>query len=150
MSDELGNLKRLNEDELEKKPKGWWNVDKEFDLGVENNSIYWEQFKYSKWGDGLNYKEDMTEAEKKKVKGNINSMRQYKSSIMNFMQHVQKDILTVSKKEIDIYLETVENEKTRANKQAHIKSILTFVVQKNVMGAMGRASKNALLTIILL
>jgi hypothetical protein len=69
---------------------------------------------------------------------------------MNFMQYVQKDILTVSKKEIESFLDTVENPITRANKQAHIKSILTFVVQKNIMGAMGRASKNTLLTIILL
>jgi hypothetical protein len=77
-------------------------------------------------------------------------MRQYKSSVMNFMQFAKKDILTVSKKEIDEYLESVENAVTRQNKQAHIKSLLTFVVQKNIMGAMGRASKNTLLTIIML
>jgi hypothetical protein len=77
-------------------------------------------------------------------------MRQYKSSVMNFMQFAQKDILTVSKKEIDEFLETVENEVTRLNKQVHIKSILVFIIQKNVMGAMGRASKNTLLTIIML
>lgn len=149
MTNELAILSDSIETE-EKRPKGWWNTDKEFDLGVENNSIYWEQFKYSKWGDELNYKEDMTEAEKKKVKGNINSMRQYKSSVMNFMQFIQKDILTVSKKDIEQFLETIENKNTMANKQAHIKSILTFIVQKNIMGAMGRVSKNALLTIIML
>ena len=137
MSDELENLESLAESVLEKKPKGWWNTDKEFDLGVENNQVYWNEFKKFKWGENPDKKQ-------------ILSMRQYKSSVMNFMQFAKKDILTVSKKEIDTYLETVENEVTRSNKQSHIKSLLTFVVQKNVMGAMGRASKNALLTIILL
>jgi hypothetical protein len=134
----------------EKKPKGWWNHDKEYDLGVENNPIYWEQFKNFKWGDNLIYKERMTEEENKKVTKAILSMRQYKSSIMNFMQFVKKDIITVTKKDIDEFLATVENETTKANKQAHIKSILTFVIQKNIMGAMGRVSKNTLLIIIIL
>jgi hypothetical protein len=140
MSDELENLESLVDPvipEQEKKPKGWWNTDKIFNLGVDNNQIYWNEFKKFKWGENPDKKQ-------------ILSMRQYKSSVMNFMQYAKKDILTVSKKEIDEYLESVENVTTRQNKQAHIKSLLTFVVQKNVMGAMGRASKNALLTIILL
>jgi len=137
MSDELENLESLTESIPEKKPKGWWNTDKTFDLGVENNQAYWDEFKKFKWGESPDKKQ-------------ILSMRQYKSSVMNFMQYVQKDILTVSTKEIQAFLETVSNEVTRQNKQAHIKSLLTFIVQKNVMGAMGRASKNALLTIILL
>lgn len=137
MSEELINQESLTDHELEKKPKGWWNTDKEFDLGVENNQVYWNDFKKYKWGESPDKKQ-------------IQSMRQYKSSVMNFMQYVQKDILTVSKKEIDTYLETVENLTTRTNKQAHIKSLLIFIIQKNVMGAMGRASKNTLLTIIML
>lgn len=137
MSEELNSSTITSEVESTKKPKGWWNHNKEYDLGTENNQVYWEQFKNFKWGENPDKKQTM-------------SMRQYKSSIMNFMQYVKKDILTVSKKEIDTYLETVENEITRTNKQAHIKSLLTFIVQKNVMGAMGRASKNTLLTIIML
>lgn len=111
--------------------------DKEFDLGADNNRIYWEEFKKYKWGDSPD-------------RNQILSMRQYKSSIMNFMQFIQKDILTISKKEIEIFLENSEKNVTKQNKQAHIKSILTFIVQKNIMGAMGRASKNTLLTIILI
>jgi hypothetical protein len=132
----IGDFKNLNP-ETKKKTKGWWNHDKEYNLGVENNQIYWDEFKKLKWRENPD-------------KQQILSMRQYKSSIMNFMQFVQKDILPVSRKEVEAFLETVENETTRANKQAHIKSILTFIVQKNIMGAMGRASKNALLTIIML
>jgi hypothetical protein len=153
MSEDFVNFENLNEStesEQEKKPKGWWNHDKEFDLGADNNPIYWEQFKNFKWGDSIIYKEGMTETEKKKVKNTIFSMRQYKSSIMNFMQFVKKDILTVSRKEIDEFLATVKNETTRQNKQAHIKSILVFIVQHNIMGAMGRVTKNALLVIIIL
>jgi hypothetical protein len=137
MSEEFKNLIDSIESEPEKKSKGWWNTEKEFDLGVENNQVYWDEFKKFKWGNDPDKKQ-------------ILSMRQYKSSIMNFMQYVHKDILTVSKKEIEAFLETIENENTKSNKQAHIKSILTFIVQKNIMGSMGRASKNALLTIIIL
>jgi hypothetical protein len=130
-------MEQIEQIEQINRPKGWWNTDKEFDLGVDNNQVYWEEFKKFKWGDNPDKKQ-------------ILSMRQYKSTVMNFMQHVQKDILIVSKKEIESFLDTVENPITRTNKQAHIKSILIFVVQKNIMGAMGRASKNVLLTIILL
>jgi hypothetical protein len=48
MSDELESLNQV-ESESEKRPKGWWNSEKEYDLGVDNNQIYWEEFKKYKW-----------------------------------------------------------------------------------------------------
>jgi hypothetical protein len=134
---ELIEVQQEQGQKVEVKSKGWWNTEKQFDLGVENNQVYWEEFKKSKWGESPDDKQ-------------ILSMRQYKSSVMNFMQFLGKDILTASRNEINAFLSTVANETTRINKQAHIKSILVFIIQKNIMGAMGRASKNTLLTILLL
>ena len=102
---------------------------KYLETDVDSNKVYWEEF-YNNSG---------------KSKG---SLIQYKCTIFNFMEFVNKDICLVTKEDIDNFLATVENKATKENKTSHIKSILTFIVQNNTEDCLERISKETLILII--
>lgn len=104
---------------------------KNLDSTIENEK-YWELFKAEK------FPED-------KQKG---SMAQYKCSIFNFMEYINKDIALASVEEIESFIDSQENENTKKNKIAHIKAILTFIVTENLNDAVNRISEELLMYLI--
>ncbi|MDD4779208.1 MAG: hypothetical protein PHT02_01200 [Tissierellia bacterium] len=72
----------------------------------------------------------------------------YKCTIANFMEFIQKDITEMSLKDMESFLSDTENENTRNNKTTHIKGILTYIVKNNVNDCCETISKDALIAII--
>ena len=71
------------------------------------------------------------------------SMNQYRSTINTFCEYFQNDIVTMTETDFNNWAKSIENESTRKNKENHIKSILNFVLSKNVNFARQRASLSA-------
>jgi hypothetical protein len=98
----------------------------------KNNEIYWNEF--------IKYKFPL---EKQRM-----SMLQYKSSIFKFVKYINKDLSLVTKDDIDGFVADSDNPNTIQNKIAHIKSILTFIVQSNCANCLDTISKETLILII--
>jgi len=72
----------------------------------------------------------------------------YKCSILNFMEFIDKDITKMNLNNLEAFLNGVDNQNTRDNKTAHIKGILTYLVKHNVNGCRQNISKDTLMAII--
>jgi len=105
------------------------NLVKNLNTEVNNNKIYWEEFTKNSG----------------KSQG---SLVQYKSTIFNFMESINKDICLITKEDVDFFLTGIYNQNTKSNKIAHIKSILDFAVKNNTAGCLDRISKETLILII--
>lgn len=60
------------------------------------------------------------------------SLIQYKSAVNRFTTYIDKDILETSIEEIENYLSTVNEGKTKVNAERYIKSFLTFTIGNNI------------------
>lgn len=123
----------------EKAKQAKLNQIKHFDLS-DVNQKYLESFKTNKYP----LADEESEAGKKQKA----SWLQYKSSIGNFLQIVGKDAVEVTEADLAIFVNSITNENTRANKIAHIKSFLVHLIQNDVEGYRERASKDTLILII--
>lgn len=122
-----------NYTKTEKCYEAWERQIKHLDTNVENNKVYWDEFSNDKF---------TTEKQRK------GSMAQYKSSIFNFMEFIEKDICEVTKEDLDRFVASFSNQHTMENKMAHIKSILTYIVQNNTADCLNRISKETLILVI--
>jgi hypothetical protein len=122
-----------NYTKTEKCYQAWERQIKHLDTEVEYNKIYWEEFSNNKF------------TSEKQKKG---SMAQYKSSIFNFMEFIDKDICLVTRDDLNAFVSSFENQNTVENKIAHIKSILTYIVQNNTVNCLDRISKETLILVI--
>jgi hypothetical protein len=103
---------------------------KKFDL-TEVNAKYLESFrdtKYPQWNG----------AQKA-------SWAQYKCSIGNFLQVVGKDAVEVTEADLAIFVSNIDNENTKANRIAHIKSFLSHLINNNIEGCRARTNKFTLI-----
>lgn len=105
------------------------NLVKHLNTEVNNNKIYWNEF-YKNSGKSKS------------------SLVQYKSTIFNFMEYINKDLCLVNREDITNFVATAKNEKTRNNKISHIKSILEYLVRNNIADCLNRISKETLILII--
>lgn len=96
------------------------------------NLAYWNAFRDSKW------------AGMEERKGSAGT---YRATIFNLMEAIP-DLIELTLEQLQEYVADTPNEVTRANKVAHIKSILTYIIQNNVDDCRERVSKETLLMII--
>ena len=78
------------------------------------------------------------------------SYAQYKCTIGAFLEHVKKDAVIVKIEEFESFFAQYGNETTKANKQAHVKSFLSYIIRKNVSNCQTRASRETLITVVVL
>ncbi|ALS22277.1 hypothetical protein [Paenibacillus naphthalenovorans] len=108
--------------------QAWSNQVKTFEL-TNVNQKYLESFRNSKYP---NYETDPKHK---------SSWAQYKCSCGNFMEFLNgKDAISITQEDINSFLSDVTNENTRANRTAHIKSMLTYALNKNISFCRQRAS----------
>ncbi|WP_297419728.1 phage integrase N-terminal SAM-like domain-containing protein [Clostridium sp.] len=124
----MGTIKH-NYTKTEKAKSAWERQVKHLHTEVNNNKIYWDEFV-------------------KNSGKSETSLVQYKSTIFNFMETINKDLCLVTREDIENFVADAKNEKTRNNKIAHIKSILTYIVHDNVADCLDRFSKETLILII--
>lgn len=98
---------------------------------TKENTMYWEAFKDSKFPDNTKH----------------GSMVQYKCTIFQVMEFIEKDIITITLQDIEDYLLTQE-EKVKNNKESHIKGLLTFIITNNLNDAVNRVQKDIILYLI--
>jgi len=103
------------------------NQIKQFDLSNVNLK-YLESFRNFKYP---NFDTDLKQK---------SSWAQYKCSCGNLMESLNKDAITINQSGLDNFLSNITNENTRANRLAHIKSMLTFILHKNISFCRQRAS----------
>jgi ATP-dependent 26S proteasome regulatory subunit len=111
------------------------NQTKQFELSPMN-SLYINAFrnaKYPEWETDQNQKA---------------SWAQYKCSIGNFLEIVGKDAVIIKTDDITNFINQFENEKTKANKIAHIKSFLSFLIKNNIANCHTRVSRETLILIV--
>lgn len=111
------------------------NQIKQFDIS-DINKQYIESFRNSKWP---NYKIDKKQRE---------SWAQYKSSVGNLLESVGKDAAIIKKTDVELFLSKFNNEATKSNKAAHIKSFLSYIVKHNIANCNTRVSRETLIMII--
>lgn len=116
----------------EKQEQAWKNQIKYLESSCEKNKTYWNEFVNFKFPTEKQY----------------GSMVQYKSTIFNFIKYIDKDLCLTTKEDIDGFVVDAKNENTTTNKKAHIKSILTHMVQNNTADCLNRISKETLILII--
>jgi hypothetical protein len=122
----IGAVVKHNYTRTEKAQLAWKRQIKELHTEVNNNKIYWDEFSKNSG----------------KAEG---SLLQYKSTIFNFMENINKDLCLVTKEDIDNFVADAKNEKTRNNKLAHIRSILSYIIKENVANCLNRVSKETLI-----
>lgn len=115
--------------------QAWANQIKTFSVSPVNNQ-YINAFRDSKY--------PLWETDPKQK----SSYAQYKSSIGNFLEIVGRDAVIVKQTDLDSFVSKYENENTKANKIAHIKSFLTFLVKHNIANCNTRISREALIMIV--
>lgn len=93
------------------------------------NRIYWEDFENNSGKTGL-------------------SLAQYKSAINRFTSVIEKDILTISKNDLEGYISDIQNQTTRKNAERYIKSFITFTIENNIDKAVEIVSKELLFDLI--
>ena len=111
------------------------NQIKQFDIS-DINKQYIESFRDSKWP---NYETDKKQKE---------SWAQYKSSLGNLLELIGKDTATIKKADVELFLSKFNNEATKSNKAAHIKSFLSYIVKHNIANCNTRVSRETLIMII--
>ena len=116
----------------DKVKQSWENQIKNLNTGIEENKIYWDKFCEIKFAS-------------EKSKGSI---PQYKSSIFQFIEFIDKDLVTATQEDINAFTATLTNQNTIGNKTSHIKSILTFVIKNNIAECHERVSKETLIMVI--
>jgi hypothetical protein len=115
--------------------QAWANQVKSFTVSPMNNQ-YIDAFRESKY--------PLANTDKKQK----DSWAQYKSSIGNFLEIVGKDAVIIKNQDLIDFVAKYENENTKANKIAHIKSFLTFLVKENIGNCNTRISREVLIMII--
>lgn len=100
------------------------------------NRKYFDNFRDSK------YPEWETDAKRRMI------WNQYKSSIGNFLDFIGKDAAIVRRSDFDNFISGIENDKTRANKTAHVKSFLTHILNNNVANCQTRVGRETLLLVL--
>lgn len=93
------------------------------------NRIYWEDFEKNSGKTGL-------------------SLAQYKSAINRFTSVIEKDILTISKDDLEDYISDIQNETTRKNAERYIKSFITFTIERDMNRAIEIVSDELLFDLI--
>ena len=86
---------------------------------------------------------------KSKFKDKEASWRQYKVDVGAFMEKYQEDVARVKITDIQAYaIDNSKNEKTKSNKEAHIRSLLQWIVKNNVEGAKDKVDRDVLVYLI--
>lgn len=93
------------------------------------NRIYWEDFEKNSGKTGL-------------------SLAQYKNAINRFTSVIEKDILTISKSDLENYISDIQNETTRKNAERYIKSFITFTIEYDMNRAVEVVSDELLFDLI--
>ena len=93
------------------------------------NREYWERFEKNSGKTGL-------------------SLAQYKSAINRFTSVVNKDILTISKDDLEDYISDIENKTTKRNAERYIKSFITFTIESDMNRAVEIVSDELLFDLI--
>lgn len=130
-----GDVLKMAYNMTEKKREADQKAIKQFTL-TETNAKYVDSFRNTR------YPEWATDVKQKA------SWAQYKCSVGNFLESVQKDAVTITETDLAIFVNSIENEKTRANRIAHIKSFLTHLIKNNVENCNDRITKEVLIMVI--
>ena len=86
---------------------------------------------------------------KSKFKDKEASWRQYKVDVGAFMEKHEGDIAKVKVLDIQAYASAnSKNEKTKNNKEAHIRSFLQWIVKNDVEGAKDKIDRDVLVYLI--
>lgn len=105
---------------------------KEYDVSGVNRK-YLEAFQKAKYPDCATDKKQRM------------SFNQYRCTINNVLEHIQKDAATITAQDFTNWAINIDNENTRTNKLNHIKSFLNFILTKNVNFARQRSTIETLL-----
>ncbi len=121
--DPIQQHEQLNEKQkhtrTDKAIQAWANQVKSYEL-TNANQKYMEAFRKAKYP---NYETNP----KHKA-----SWAQYKCSIGMLLDSLDKDAVTITQDDINNFLSPIVNLNTKANREAHIKSLLSFILNKNI------------------
>ena len=76
------------------------------------------------------------------------SLTQYRSAVNRFINYINKDALEVTKEDLENYLATTKEGKTRENAKRYIQSFLVFTISSNMDKAKKITSADTILTLI--
>lgn len=76
------------------------------------------------------------------------SLTQYRSSVNRYLNYIGKDVLKTTKEDLERYLATTKEGKTRENARRYIQSFLVFTISSNIDKAKEITSTDLVLTLI--
>ena len=76
------------------------------------------------------------------------SLIQYRSAVNRFINYIGKDVLETTKEDLENYLATTKEGKTRENAKRYIQSFLVFTISSNMDKAKEITSSDTILSLI--
>lgn len=76
------------------------------------------------------------------------SLIQYRSAVNRFINYIGKDVLKTTKEDLENYLATTKEGKTRENAKRYIQSFLVFTISSNMDKAKEITSSDTILSLI--